>query len=234
MTSRSYGVSAIVLAAGRGSRVGADRNKAYLMLAGKPLVAHALDTLAASSFVTEILLVIAPGEDTWAAESVVDVEAPVRFVEGGVRRRDSALAGVLASTKPIVLIHDAARPFLSEPLIAAVVEGVRGHGACVPAVPVVDTLRYGTPDGLLGRNAISRGGLLRMQTPQGFDRRLILDSLTQCDRDVCDDAEAVLSHSEDVWTTPGDPTNIKITTLTDLRLAEGLAAALRRRDLQGD
>ncbi len=112
---------------------------------------------------------------------------------------------------------------MSSDLIERVIEGTVAHGACVPVVPVTDTLRYGTVGDRLPSLPIDRTGLLRMQTPQGFKRDLIEQALAAITTDFTDDAGAALACGIPVWTVVGEETNLKVTTRDDLLLATAIA-----------
>lgn len=219
-------VTAVILAAGKGERVGAGWNKVYVKIAFRPLLSYSLATFSESAAIDEIVLVVGSSEEERAAALSARIRKEVRVVRGGTRRQDSALAGVEAADGGIVLIHDAARPFPSRALIDRVIEGTRAHGACVPVIPVVDTLRYSKRDGFLLARPVERAGLLQMQTPQGFKRVLIHRCLEGSGEAFTDDAGAVLASGAPVWTVPGEATNLKVTTQADLALAEALAAVL--------
>ncbi len=218
-------VSAVILAAGRGTRIGADRNKVYLKIASRPLLSYTLTTFAVCEKIDEIILVIAPGEESDASKLTSGIEKDTKIVHGGARRQDSSFAGISACSGDIVLIHDAARPFVSSKLIARLIDATREHGACVPVLPVVDTIRLGALDLPLESGTVDRSKLLRMQTPQGFSRALIQKALSETDNDVTDDAAAVLELGTEVWTVAGEETNIKVTTRDDLVFAEMIAAS---------
>lgn len=168
--------------------------------------------------VEELVVVARSGAEFRAAAVLQDVDFPIRVVTGGRRRRDSSLAGVEAAEGEIVLIHDAARPLVSAELIGRVLAATERHGAAVPVLSVVDTLRY-VEDGFLRPEVVPRAGLVAMQTPQGFRRDLLLPALRACDEDLPDDAAALLSRGIPVAAVPGDPRNIKITYPEDLALA---------------
>lgn len=219
-------VTAVLLAAGKGTRVGARQNKVYLAIAGRPLLSYALAPFIESPSIEQIVLVVGAGEEERAATLVAEAAKVVQIVHGGVRRQDSALTGVKAAEGRIVLIHDVARPFPSRALIDRVIEGARKHRACVPVIPAVDTLRHRDQDGFLLPRPIEREGLLQMQTPQGFERGLIYHCLKASDKTYTDDAGAVLAKGIPVWTVSGEPTNLKVTTRADLALAEAIASYL--------
>jgi len=218
----STSISAVILAAGRSLRFQSPTNKVYTNLAGRPLLAYSLNSFAKSNIVDEIVLVVSKGEEIASRSLSTDWSLPVRIVCGGERRQDSSLAGVKAAQGTIVLIHDAARPFVMPALIKRVVEGTRKYGATVPILLEVDTLRYCDSDNFLCETMVDRANLVHIQTPQGFDRKLILHALqdaNQCGINLSDDAAALLRLGKPVFTVPGNRINMKITTPEDLDLA---------------
>jgi len=219
-------VSAILLAAGRGTRIGAGENKIYLEIKGEPLLSYTLRAFSESPLIGEIILVVAAGEEARATPLLVDLQKKVHIVRGGRTRQDSSRAGVSAAKGEIVLIHDAARPFPCQTLIARVITGVKVRGACVPVLPTVDTLRYRNAEGFLLPQWVERRDLLQMQTPQGFRREIIQQALAVSGSCFTDDAGAVLATGAKVWTVPGERGNFKVTTKEDLALAEAFAGAL--------
>jgi len=219
-------VSAILLAAGRGTRIGAGENKIYLEIKGEPLLSYTLRAFSESPLIGEIILVVAAGEEAQATPLLVDLQKKVHIVRGGRTRQDSSRAGVGAAKGEIVLIHDAARPFPCQTLIARVITGVKVRGACVPVLPTVDTLRYRNAEGFLLPQWVERRDLLQMQTPQGFRREIIQQALAVSGSYFTDDAGAVLATGAKVWTVPGERGNFKVTTKEDLALAEAFAGVL--------
>jgi 2-C-methyl-D-erythritol 4-phosphate cytidylyltransferase len=221
--------AAVLLAAGHSSRMGIGANKAYLEIAGRSLLSYSLAALSASPWIDEIVLVVGPGEEALAARTSKDSGKTLRIIAGGERRQDSSLVGVRAASREFVLIHDAARPFPSLALIRRVIKGVWEHGACVPVLPVVDTLRYRDRSGFFSFSDLTREDLHSVQTPQGFQRVLIERCLEEGKGDEhTDDAAAVLARGVAVWTVAGEATNIKLTTREDLELATAVATFLER------
>jgi 2-C-methyl-D-erythritol 4-phosphate cytidylyltransferase len=220
-------VSAVILAAGSGRRMARGENKAFVSIAGNPLLSHTLRAFSLSPRISEIVLVVRACEEDRVRALLPDGLPPVSIVPGGDHRRDSAIAGVAAAGGQIVLIHDGARPFPSIELIERVVDGAIQHGACIPVLPVVDTIRPTKDDGFLGDRLLDRSRLARAQTPQGFETELIRRALALVPPDVPDDAAAVLALGSAVWTVPGEPTNLKVTAPDDLPLAEAIGERLR-------
>lgn len=221
--------SAVVLAAGRGTRFGGEESKVWAPLAGKPVLAHALEAFARADTVDEIVVVVRPGDEARAASAVRGLPLPTRVVAGGDRRLDSARAGVGAARGEVVLIHDGARPLVSSDLIRRVLSAARHHGAAAPVVPVADTVRY-SREGMLA-DTVDRSDLVLIQTPQGFRRDLLVAGYAEAERrglDLPDDAAAVLLLSRPVAVVAGDPVNLKVTRREDLALAERLLASSRQ------
>lgn len=215
--------SAVVLAAGRGTRFGGEESKVWAPLAGRPLLVHALEAFARTNAVDEIVVVVRPGDEARAASVVRGFPLPTRVVTGGERRLDSARAGVSAARGEVVLIHDAARPLASPDLIRRVLAAARQHEAAAPVVPVADTVRYARK-GFLAET-VDRSELVLIQTPQGFRRELLVAGYGEADRrglDLSDDAAAVLLLGRLVAAVPGDPANLKVTRREDLAVAERL------------
>ena len=209
--------SGIILAAGRSERFGED--KIFAELQGLPVLLHSVRAFLAAEVVEEIVVVARPGTEFRVAMLLQDLDFPIRVVTGGQRRRDSSLAGVEAACGEFVLIHDAARPLVSPELIKRVLASAETHGAAVPVLPMVDTLRY-VENGFLKPEVLPRAGLVAMQTPQGFRRDLLLPALKECDEDLPDDAAALLSRGIPVAVVPGDRRNLKLTYPEDLALAQ--------------
>lgn len=179
---------------------------------------HSVRAFLAAEVVEELIVVARPGMEFRVAALLQDLDFPVRVVTGGPRRRDSSLAGVEVAQGEYVLIHDAARPLVGAELIRRVLRAAEEHGAAVPVLPVVDTLRY-AENGFLKPETLPRSGLVAIQTPQGFRRDLLLPALRASEENLPDDAAALLVRGIPVAVVPGDPRNLKITFPEDLALA---------------
>lgn len=240
-------VAAILTAAGSGTRLGHPLPKALVPLRGERLLLHAARGLLAARTRAgervEVLVVTTPADrvDEVAAllaGALGDVDVRVEVVPGGATRQASVAAAVavLPDDVDVVLVHDAARPLAPAALTARVVEAVRaGHPAVVPGLPVVDTVkRVAAPDASGAepvRETVPRADLRAVQTPQGFDRALLVaahaagaaegaDERTA----ASDDAGLVERLGRPVWVVRGDDRAAKITTARDLALAELLLA----------
>lgn len=223
-------ISAVILAAGRGRRMGAEENKIFLPLCGEVLLTRTVVALASCPRIAELVIVACPGEEGRVATAVPsDLAQRVRIVPGGILRRDSAEAGIRCAEGELLLIHDAARPLVDLPLIERVIDAVHSVGAAVPAVPVVDTLRRWREDREgLDPTPVDRDRLVSIQTPQGFRSDLIRSSYAKATPGpLLDDAAAVYAAGYPVAVVMGSRHNIKITSPEDLAFAEALVLGLR-------
>lgn len=221
--------AALIVAAGSGTRAGGAVPKQFAMVAGKPMLAHSLAALAAHAAIDAVLVVIGEGQ-----EPVLAALGEVPFVTGGASRRESVRKGLEALDGfDRVLIHDAARPFLSPAVIDALCDALDAHPGALPALPVADTLARGAAR--LGET-VPRDGLWRVQTPQAFHYETILAAHRAWpeDNEATDDAQMVRALGHDVAIVPGDPMLEKITHPADFAAAEARhAATLRVRTAQG-
>ncbi len=248
MSASCWGV---VVAAGRGERFGGDQPKALLELAGTALVVHAARALrdgGCDGVVVAAPLDLVPVVAGLLAESGLALGGspatptesgraddgslgapPVIVVEGGATRQASvsaALAAVPVGTR-WVLIHDAARPLVPAAVVVSVLSALtEGAPAVIPVLPVADTLKSVDAAGQITAT-VDRTDVRRAQTPQGFERDLLVKALDECGRsghEVTDDAAAVAALGVPVLTVPGDERGFKITTPADSVLAEALLA----------
>ena len=216
-------VSAVILAAGLGERMGGEANKVLLTLCGDPLLLRAVRPFALHPRISEIVVVVRDGEAEFITEALASLDRPIHLVDGGAARRDSALHGVRAASGTHVLIHDGARPLVGIDVIERVIDATIQYGAAIPVVPSVDTLHVRDANGAIERT-LDRTRIVRAQTPQGFERPLILEALGQASQDVTDDAEAVMTSGHPVQCVAGDARNIKITRPEDLSMAAAIAS----------
>lgn len=212
-------VGAILVAAGRSTRMGFD--KVWAPLDDRPVAAWSLEALRESGVVDRVVLVVAEARFGDAGRLIAEFGLPVITVTGGERRRDSVLAGLdVLDDCDIVLVHDAARPFVTPRLIRDAIEAVRPTGAAVAAVPVRDTVKRVRAAHVL--ETLRREELWAVQTPQVFRRELLHDALASSAEDVTDEATLVERMGGTVRIFPGDPSNLKITTPADLDLSHAL------------
>jgi len=215
-------IAALLVAGGSGSRFGAAQPKQYLSLAGRPVIAHAAAALA------EAVTWLQPVGDAAALSAALAGIAHLPPVPGGATRQQSVRNGLeaLAALQPdIVLVHDAARPFLPPGTIAALVAALDTHPGAIPAVPVADTLKRGA-DGVIA-GTVPRDGLFRAQTPQAFRFPLLLDLHRQAAEGATDDASILEAAGQAVALVAGHDDNIKLTYAEDLvRLQRIMTAGL--------
>jgi 2-C-methyl-D-erythritol 4-phosphate cytidylyltransferase / 2-C-methyl-D-erythritol 2,4-cyclodiphosphate synthase len=209
-------IAAVLVAAGSGSRFGADSPKQFATLAGRPVIRHAAETLAAHA---SLLQPVCHSPRIGAALKGIAHLPPVA---GGATRQDSVRSGLeaLAPHAPdIVLVHDAARPFIPPGTIPALLAALRDSPGAIPAVPVADTLKR-APQGRI-IETVPREGLFRAQTPQAF-RFDILLSAHRAHRatPATDDAALLEAAGEAVAVVPGSDDNIKLTYAEDLMRLE--------------
>jgi 2-C-methyl-D-erythritol 4-phosphate cytidylyltransferase len=210
----------IVAAAGSGLRLGADRPKALVELAGRPLVCWAVDALRAGG-VDEVVVAVAPGT---GAQFAAVLPAGVVAVEGGATRTASVRAGLaaLSGTTDAVLVHDAARPLTPPDVVSRVLAALAaGAEAVVPVLPVVDTTVVVDAAGLVV-DGVDRATLRRVQTPQGFRLATLAAAYAALPREaeLTDDAAVVRAAGVPVGTVDGAERAAKITVAHDLALAE--------------
>lgn len=227
----------VVLASGAGTRVGSATNKVFLPVAGRRVVSWAMEAMARPAEVGVLVLVVRPQDHDhvqWVLDRELD-HLDIEIVHGGQTRQESELHALrhLASridddSIDIVLIHDAARPLPSASLIGGVVHAAREHGGAVPGMRD-DTLRRVTEDGSMLDGSLPEG-LIRVQTPQGFRARPLLEAYESAAREdfVGTDTASCMEKYSDLpvhWIA-GEDTNIKITYPDDVVLAEQLLAEL--------
>ena len=207
----------IIVAAGRGSRMGGDTPKQWQPLAGRPVLAHALEAFAG----LPVVLVIHP--DDRARALALALAPNVRLVEGGASRDASVLAGLQAlegTGAQRVLIHDGARPLVSPALIDRLVAALEAHDGAAPALPVTDALWRGAA--WLVSGTVDRAGLYRAQTPQAFRFAPILAAHRAHPGGALDDVEVALAAGLDVAIVEGDDSNLKLTYPGDFARAEAI------------
>jgi 2-C-methyl-D-erythritol 4-phosphate cytidylyltransferase/2-C-methyl-D-erythritol 2,4-cyclodiphosphate synthase len=214
-------VTAIIAAGGTGSRLGADMPKQFLDLGGRPILEHSVRALADHPRVSELIVAL-PLESADPPPSWLAACAKVRVVAGGTRRQDSVANAFDTITRSeVVLIHDAARPFVSAELISRSIDAALAHGAAIAATPVTDTVKVVQPgeNGPVIHGTIARESVYLAQTPQAFKRHVLAEAIALGRSGVHATDEAALAEQAGhaVHVVEGDPRNIKITTAADLK-----------------
>jgi len=221
---RSVGV--VVVAAGSGTRLGADVPKAFVQVAGRSLLSYAVERVTQVAHLARLVIVVPEGHGTATAlGDVAPVPEGTVVVPGGAERTDSVRAGLAeVGEVDIVLIHDAARAFtpvaVFDRVVAAVAAGASG---AVPGLPVVDTIKAVDADGTI-TGTPDRAGLRAVQTPQGFDAD-VLRAAYASGLSATDDAALVETLGHHVRVVAGDPLAFKVTTPEDLARAQRLVAS---------
>lgn len=228
---------AIALAGGRGKRMGSAVSKQYLMLGEKPILYYSLEAFQRSEVIDDVILVVGKGQIAYCREHIVDKYGLTKvraIVEGGKERYHSVWAGLhtLENRKQgYIFIHDTARPFVKEEILARAYEEVKKSGACVVGMPVKDTIKIADEQGIV-RMTPKRSLVWQIQTPQVFSAELIIPAYRELiereaqfleqDVQITDDAMVVETVCKcPVHLVEGSYENIKITTPEDLKLAEG-------------
>lgn len=212
---------AVVPAAGSGERLAAGGPKAFVNLCGRPMLEHALGGLRDSGVVDSVVVAVPPNR-TDEAKLVFGGDAVI--VAGGMDRTESVrLALAAVGDAEFILVHDAARALTPPALIARVVAALEaGHAAVVPGLPVSDTIKAVDANGVV-IGTPERSGLRAVQTPQGFQTELLRRAYQRATAgEFTDDASVVEVTGTQVHVVEGDPLAFKITTPTDLLLAEAL------------
>ncbi|NQT90914.1 MAG: 2-C-methyl-D-erythritol 4-phosphate cytidylyltransferase [Candidatus Omnitrophica bacterium] len=222
-------VTAIVPSAGIGRRIRSKTDKPFIKVAGKEMILYALKALEDSSAISEVIIAASPKniERTKALLRRKRFGKITHVVKGGKRRSESVsncLSKVSQDTD-LIFIHDAARPFLNEPLIRSTIKAAARHGASVASVLVKPTIKQAGPKGEFVAKTLDRRSLWEAQTPQVFKKDLLLKAYRKAGKalkDFTDDASIVEAYGGKVRIVAGSYNNIKITTPEDLVIAEAM------------
>lgn len=218
---------AVIVAGGSGKRMGYERSKQYLMLGGIPIIVHTLRAFEKASLVHEIVLVVPESDINYVKLSIIEqygISKVTRMIAGGMKRQDSVRNGLEAVSNDchVVIIHDGVRPFISEELINTSIMKAIKEGAVTVGVPVKDTVKSVTEDGII-KKTLNRQELWLAQTPQTFTREIIQQAYRQAYEDNfygTDEASLVERMNVKVIMVNGSYENIKITTPEDLAIGE--------------
>lgn len=215
-------VYAVILCGGSGTRMGAEGNKTLLRVGGEPAIVRSVRTFLKAA--DGVVLVTRSGEEVLFAKTLAEHGLTVfAVVPGGEDRQASALCGLNALPKDaeIALIHDGARPFVTEEIIARVLDSVKQYGSGVAAVPARDTIKRANETGLV-LETLDRSSLWQMQTPQGFYVKDLLAAHKNAATRYTDDAALMEAAGHPVRLVLGSPDNIKLTSPEDLRMINGM------------
>lgn len=215
-------VTALIVAAGSGSRMAGDTPKQFLSLGGKPVLRHAVEALHAHPRIAAVRVVIGQDHEPLAREALAGIDVgPLIF--GGHQRADSVRNGLAAAADGVVLVHDAARPFCPPGVVDRLLDALDDHDGAVPVLAVADTLARA--DGTLGE-PIDRSRAVRVQTPQAFRRDALLAAYADWQGpSPTDEATVARAAGLTVAAVAGDPALDKLTDQGDWRRAEALLAA---------
>jgi 2-C-methyl-D-erythritol 4-phosphate cytidylyltransferase/2-C-methyl-D-erythritol 2,4-cyclodiphosphate synthase len=221
-------VSAIIVAAGSGTRLGLETPKAFVPINGATLLSYVLRTIRAVEALDEMVLAVPSGTHQLARAEVnaAGLQIPVKITEGGRERQDSVRLGLrlTSAESELIVIHDAARPFATPEMFSSCIAAATQSGGSIVAIPVADTLKqvaHGTVISTAGRD-----GLWQAQTPQSFHRELLIKAHERAQREhitVTDDAHLCEYIGVKLQVVQGSVSNLKITTPDDLRLGEAIA-----------
>ena len=227
------GCSAIVLAAGKGSRMKSEVHKQFMLLGGKPVLYYSLHCFQESSLIDEIILVTSEDMIDYCRSEIVEkysFDKVKKIVGGGKERYDSVYEGLKAcSSQGIVCVHDSARPFITEDILKRGIETAESTGACIVGVPAKDTMKLADENNDVDRT-IPREKVWIVQTPQIFSYSLLKNAYESARlkgmNGITDDAMVVERETEcKVRFSLGSYRNIKITTPEDLIIGEAFLSS---------
>ncbi len=222
-------ISVIIAGAGCGKRVDC-KPKAFIKIGGKELIRHCIDRFKDK---TQDITAVLPARQAgkWGKKLQREYKN-VRVIAGGEERQDSVKAGLhsLRKKNGIVLVHDVARPFFSEETFDRVVKGAKKYGACIPCMPVTDTIKE--TDGSFIKTTLNRDKIVQVQTPQAFRYSVLADAYKKAYTDNfygSDDAVLVENTGRKVAMVQGNAENMKITYPADIELAKILIKKWKKR-----
>lgn len=225
-------VSLVIVAAGKGTRMNMDVNKQYIDVCGIPILARTLSRFDALDYIKEIILAVHADDILYCKEHIIDAFKFNKIkclVTGGATRQDSVFNGLkeVSREADVVIVHDGARPFVSEDSIVSCIEAAAQYGVSTVAVPAKDTIKYSDSEGFV-ESTLDRSRLWSIQTPQAFKYKIIMDSHKQAQTDNyvgTDDTVLTERLGYKTRLVMGSYNNIKITTREDLVFAEAIVNA---------
>jgi 2-C-methyl-D-erythritol 4-phosphate cytidylyltransferase/2-C-methyl-D-erythritol 2,4-cyclodiphosphate synthase len=215
-------VTAIIAAGGRGTRFGSTEPKQLSLLAGRPILQHSVEAFLTSSRITDLIVALPDDLAGTPPSYLRDSRKPLQIVPGGLRRQDSVARAFarVPDGADIVVIHDAARPLVSEAIIGRTIDAAAESGAAIAAVRAQDTVKRAGGDGVITAT-LPRDEIFLAQTPQAFTVKVLREALAIAD-DATDEAALAERAGHHVRVVEGDPRNLKVTTPDDLAIAERL------------
>ena len=222
-----FTLTTIIVAAGAGTRLKAGKPKAFLTLGNLPMYQHSLETFTSHESVRDIVIVVPRGMVTATQQTLLSMKTTksIFAVAGGRERWQSVQNGVQATDADWIMVHDAARPFVTHAVIDGVLDKCIANDCVITATPEVDTIR--ALKGECAGNIIDRSTLIRTGTPQLFRRSVLIEafrSAASLPVPPTDEASLIQQCGVPVAIAWGDPANFKITTPSDLAIAEAIVA----------
>jgi 2-C-methyl-D-erythritol 4-phosphate cytidylyltransferase len=223
---------AILVAAGRSSRMGAALRKPFLTLEGTPVLVHAVRALAEAPSVRRIVVVVHPDDQQRAEQILRGPRRPEQLeaiLPGGAERIDSVRTGALWPCDEVdtILVHDGARPLVTPAAVEGVIRAAREHGAALLALALRETVKRSS-DGRFAEETLAREQLWKAQTPQAFEAARFRELLERAQREgfaPSDDAALWERYVGPVAIVPGSPSNLKLTEFEDLEIAQAIVRA---------
>lgn len=230
---------AVIVAAGKGTRMKADINKQYIRIGGKPIVYHTIESFLQSKHIDEVVAVIVKEEEELFNEIVRPLfkdESKLKIAYGGAMRKDSVQNGIRELSKgcDTVLIHDGVRPFFSDEDIKAVIDKTADYDGAISGVPVKDTIKRINDQGVI-EETVDRKMLFAAATPQAFKKDKLISAYKAYEKsdaagEATDDAYIMELTGARVVTVPCSYNNIKITTPEDIVFAESILKSKRENE----
>lgn len=223
-------VGVVIVAGGNGTRMGSDIKKQYIKLNNKEILAHTIEAFNKCNLIDDIVVVVGENEMAFVENEICKhygYDKVRKVVAGGKERQDSVYNGLqsIAKDTAYVMVHDGARPFVTEAIIERGLDGAKEKGAAIMAVPVKDTIKECTIEDGRVENTPMRQKLWSIQTPQIFKYNILINAynyVREHTLQVTDDSMAVEAFGEKVYIVEGEYTNIKLTTPEDIVLAKAL------------
>jgi 2-C-methyl-D-erythritol 4-phosphate cytidylyltransferase len=226
-------ICAIIVAGGKGKRMGAGINKQFLMLKDKPVLYYTLRVFSLNRLINSIILVSAKDEIDYCRKEIIkkyDIDKVINVVAGGKERQESVYNGLCAAKgSRIVLIHDGARPFIDDRMIEEGIKYAEMYGACSCGVSPKDTIKVRNSN-CFSQGTLDRESLFCIQTPQCFKYDLIMEChrrIKEEEISVTDDTMVVERYNNSIYLYDGSYNNIKITTPEDMAMAKAILCDIK-------